>query len=43
MVALKGNDMSYVHLENVIGRNKLVDPDGDLVRTAKSIGITFGD
>lgn len=43
MVTLKGNEMSYVHLENVIGRNKLVDPNGEIVKTARSIGITFGD
>jgi 6-phosphofructokinase 1 len=43
MVTLKGDVMSYEHLENIIGRNKLVDPNGELVRTARSIGITFGD
>lgn len=43
MVALKGEKMSYVHLENVIGRPKLVDPHGELVRIAKNIGISFGD
>lgn len=43
MVTLTGNKMSYVHLENVIGRNKIVDPVGDIVHTARSVGITFGD
>ncbi|MDK2800946.1 MAG: ATP-dependent phosphofructokinase / diphosphate-dependent phosphofructokinase [Clostridiales bacterium] len=43
MVTLKGNDMSYDSLENVIGKLKNVDPDGELVRTAKSIGISLGD
>lgn len=43
MVCLKGNEISYVKLENVIGHNKNVDPDGELVRTARSIGISFGD
>lgn len=43
MVCLKGNKMSYNHLENVIGHLKTVDPDGELVRVAKSIGIEFGD
>jgi len=28
MVALKGNDISYESLENVIGKNKAVDPNG---------------
>jgi 6-phosphofructokinase 1 len=43
MVTLRGDVMSFEHLENIIGRNKLVDPNGELVRTARSIGITFGD
>jgi phosphofructokinase-like protein len=43
MVTLKGLDMSYESLENVIGQNKSVEPEGELVRTAKSIGISFGD
>ena len=43
MVTLKGTQMSYESLENVIGKAKNVDPEGDLVKVAKSIGITFGD
>jgi 6-phosphofructokinase 1 len=43
MVCLKDGKMNYVSLENVIGSNKFVDPDGDLVRVAKTIGISFGD
>jgi 6-phosphofructokinase 1 len=43
MVTINGDKMSFEHLENIIGRPKFVDPDGELVRTAKSIGITFGD
>ena len=43
MVCLKGNKMTYEHLENIIGRQKLVDPDGEFVRVARSIGISFGD
>ncbi len=43
MVALKGDDMTYASLEDVIGKNKGVDPDGELVRMAKGIGIAFGD
>ena len=30
-------------LENVIGHTKNVDPEGELVNTAKSIGISFAD
>lgn len=43
MVALKGNKVSYESLENVIGYTKNVDPEGELVNTAKSIGISFAD
>lgn len=43
MVTLKGNQMSYESLENVIGANKAVDPNGELVRIAKAMSITFGD
>lgn len=43
MVALKGGVISYESLENVIGNNKNVDPNGELVRVAKSIGITFAE
>lgn len=43
MVILKGNEMSYESLENVIGNNKAVDPNGELVTIAKATGISFGD
>lgn len=43
MVCLKGNKLSYDSLENVIGKNKNVDPNGELVSVARSIGISFGD
>lgn len=43
MVCLNGNKISYDALENVIGKTKNVDPDGDIVRVARSIGISFGD
>lgn len=43
MVCLKGNDISYESLEDVIGRSKNVDVDGELVKMAKKIGISFGD
>lgn len=42
MVCLKGGKLSYESLENVIGNNKNVDPDGEIVRAAKDIGISFG-
>lgn len=43
MVCLKGNEISYDSLENVIGNNKVVDVDGELVKVAKKIGISFAD
>lgn len=43
MVTLKGNELSYDSLENVIGKIKNVDPNGELVNVARSIGISFGD
>ncbi|MFB0918509.1 MAG: 6-phosphofructokinase [Clostridiaceae bacterium] len=43
-VTLKGTKMSYDSLENVIGQvTKNVDPDGEMVAAAKSVGIVFGD
>lgn len=35
MVCLKGNEVTYDSLENVIGNNKKVDPNGELVTVAK--------
>ncbi|MDT8719088.1 6-phosphofructokinase [Clostridium sp. 19966] len=43
MVCLKGDEVCYESLENVIGNNKNVNPDGELVKIAKEIGISFGD
>lgn len=43
MVCLKGDEMSFEYLENVIGQLKNVDPDGELVQVARSIGTSFGD
>lgn len=43
MVCLKGNEITYDSLENVIGNNKKVDPNGELVTAAKKIGISFAD
>lgn len=44
MVTLKGNEMSYDSLNNVIGqKSKNVDPEGELIKFAKNIGIAFGD
>lgn len=43
MVCLKGDQMSYESLEKVIGNNKNVDPEGELVKVARKIGISFGE
>lgn len=44
MVCLKGNEIVSDTLENVIGqKNKLVDPNCELVQMARKIGISFGD
>ncbi|NLL29904.1 MAG: 6-phosphofructokinase [Clostridiales bacterium] len=44
MVCLKGGQMSSDTLENVIGqKSKLVDPNGNLVKVARKIGISFAD
>lgn len=43
MVCIKNGKISRVSLEEVIGNNKQVDPNGELVSAAKSIGICFGD
>lgn len=42
MVILDGNAMSYESLENVIGSNKAVDPNGELVKIAEATGVSFG-
>ena len=44
MVTLKGQSMSYDSLENVIGQiTKNVEPNSEMVKAAKSVGISFGD
>lgn len=43
MVTLNGNKISSVPLEEVIGKLKKVDPEGELVKTARALGISFGD
>lgn len=43
MVALKGQTIAAIDLKEVCDRQKLVDPKGEEVITAKEIGICFGD
>ncbi len=44
MVALQGDEMHAVSLEDVIGQQtKNVSPNGELVTMAKAMGVCFGD
>lgn len=43
MVALRGGQIVPVEVSEAIGQLKRVDPNGELVRMAKSIGVCFGD
>jgi 6-phosphofructokinase 1 len=43
MVALRGADLTSVPLREACTRMKSVDPQGELVCTARAIGIGFGD
>jgi len=43
MVALRAQDIITVPLEEATGHIKTVRPHSDLVRTARSLGIVFGD
>lgn len=42
MVCLRGNEISSCTLDEAVGRTKTVPPDGDIVRAARAIGISFG-
>jgi 6-phosphofructokinase 1 len=43
MVALRGDEIVAVPLADAIGRLKKVDPQGQLMKAARAIGIVFGD
>lgn len=43
MVALKGREITSVPISDAIGQQKFVDPEGELVRTAESLGIFCGN
>jgi 6-phosphofructokinase 1 len=43
MVALRGGKIEFVDIAEAIGKMKSVDPHGELVNTARSVGIRFGD
>ena len=43
MVALKCGKVESVPIKSAIARQRLVEPEGEYVRAAKAIGISFGD
>lgn len=43
MVALRGNRIEVVDIAEAVGKMKVVDPHGELVNVARSIGMHFGD
>ena len=43
MVAWQGDQITDVNIRDAIGRLKTVRPDGHLIRTARSLGISMGD
>ncbi len=43
MVCLRGSHIESTTLEEAVGLMKAVDPQGEMVRTAKALGIRFGD
>ncbi|MBU0560325.1 MAG: ATP-dependent 6-phosphofructokinase [Bacteroidetes bacterium] len=42
MVALKGNEVKSVKIEEAIAKQKLVRPDDQAVRAARAVGVSFG-
>ena len=43
MVGLRGDKIVSVNIADAIGKMKDVDPTGEMVNTARSVGIHFGD
>lgn len=43
MVALRSPEIVAVPIEKIVGRTRNVPTDGDLVQTARNVGISFGD
>ncbi len=42
-VAVSGNRITFNALADIAGKYKLVDPEGETVKTARNLGICFGD
>jgi ATP-dependent phosphofructokinase / diphosphate-dependent phosphofructokinase len=43
MVCLRAGEIESVPIDEAVGELRLVDPRGSMVRTARAVGITFGD
>ncbi|MEI6784391.1 MAG: ATP-dependent 6-phosphofructokinase [Verrucomicrobiota bacterium] len=43
MVALRPPDTAAVKISDAVGRLRTVSPNGDIVQTARALGISFGD
>jgi len=43
MVCLQQECICAVDIAQAVGKLKTVDPQGEIVRTARAIGISFGD
>ena len=43
MVGFDGDNIVPVPLEEVAGKLKMVEPDSEIIRQTKSLGISFGD
>ena len=43
MVCLRNECIRAVDIREAIGQMKMVDPEGELVRAARAVGISFGD
>jgi len=43
MVCLRGGAIQSVPIADAVGAMKCVDPQGEMVRTARAIGVCFGD
>jgi len=43
MVAFHPPEIGSVPIESVVGKQRTVPPDFDVVQTARAIGVTFGD
>jgi phosphofructokinase-like protein len=43
MVALRGEEIIAVPIADAVSKMKYVDPEGQMVQTARSLGVSFGD